>query len=583
MRFNRRRSDRSDSARSRLGSSLETLEGRTLLSQKGLAIFGQYAPSDLPVTNPITHLPTPYSVEHQLLSNPSPQNPLLGNEGKIVSGLDRAGDKWTITVHGPGTVIVTDTTPNDGSLDDNIDTIQLVGTNINTTYVTGNVVGSIFVQTNSTVDFNRLTDAKGVRSVILNGFSLSQTVAPAAGTPNNLNTGIFLNGGVRYLEFHDINAPIDTSTNDNAVNVIIGDPSTPLKVQPTIKLDSIINTVFDSTSSTVPTNGPITSPTVNIVVNGQIKGLDFISATSDTVPAADQFNFPTVATTGRTSVQAISINTLEVHGAATNFTASRASVPFQNGFSGLSKLKKAHFAGPTDAVGLDVNGAIGSLSFDKGISNTANLFLGTTADGAQIPATKYGVPADQTSYSGAGLIGGQVTATKIGQLKIGPSDVTTQSPSNPAFDQLFGTNTLTSVVQPGTAMANAVITTSGNIRHTKIVGNSISSEIKTGFHYPSYAAGLEGTRAASKIGKLKQTGSLLNSVTSATYRPFMNVYGTSADTRGPGKITGNLNGRLVSTGGTTALGNTGAGFFARTKNGYLPPPQASPRVNGVLK
>ncbi len=42
-----------------------------------------------------------------------------------------------ITVHGPGKVIVTDTTPNDGVLDDDINTIQLVGTSINSTYVTG--------------------------------------------------------------------------------------------------------------------------------------------------------------------------------------------------------------------------------------------------------------------------------------------------------------------------------------------------------------------------------------------------------------------------------------------------------------
>ena len=56
------------------------------------------------------------------------------NNGKIVSGTDREGDLWTITVHGPGRVIVTDTTPNDGVLNDDINTIQLVGTNLTTTF-----------------------------------------------------------------------------------------------------------------------------------------------------------------------------------------------------------------------------------------------------------------------------------------------------------------------------------------------------------------------------------------------------------------------------------------------------------------
>ena len=53
-----------------------------------------------------------------------------------------------ITVHGPGKVIVTDTTPNDGVLDDDINTIQLINTNPKTTYVTGNVIPSNMVQTN---------------------------------------------------------------------------------------------------------------------------------------------------------------------------------------------------------------------------------------------------------------------------------------------------------------------------------------------------------------------------------------------------------------------------------------------------
>ena len=39
----------------------------------------------------------------------------------------------------------------------------------------------------------------------------------------------------------------------------------------------------------------------------------------------------------------------------------------------------------------------------------------------------------------------------------------------------------------------------------------------------------------ARSGQLKQTGSLINSVISATYRPFKNVYGTSADTSRAGQ------------------------------------------------
>ena len=70
--------------------------------------------------------------------NPNnPNSPLYTNAGQDRLGHRPRRRPWTITVHGPGKVIVTDTTPNDGVLDDDINTIQLVGTNPNTTYVTG--------------------------------------------------------------------------------------------------------------------------------------------------------------------------------------------------------------------------------------------------------------------------------------------------------------------------------------------------------------------------------------------------------------------------------------------------------------
>ncbi|GAC1463968.1 MAG: hypothetical protein NVSMB9_02090 [Isosphaeraceae bacterium] len=579
MRFNRRQSD---SARNRLGSSLETLEGRVLLSRDTYRLFSQYAPGDLSVYNPITHEPSPYSVKHQLLSNPGTQNSLLGNEGKIVSGKNRQGDEWTITVHGPGTVIVTDTTPNDGSLNDSIDTIQLINTDINQTYVTGSVVGSFRVPTAGTVDFNRLIATTGVRSVILNGFNLNQTIAPLRG-PNNLNTGVYLLGGVRELSFHDILAPVDRATRDAAVNVVIGDPSTPLQVEPKIHVDHIFTTVFNSLTVGVPANVPVTTPSVNIIVNGGIRSLDFISTTQQTIAPSQQFQFSPVATTGRTAVQATSIYTLNVAGAATNFTASRSSAPFANGFSGLSRLHKAHFRGPTDAVGLDVNGPIDILQYDKGISNPTNLFLGTTSTGAQVPATSYGIPADQTSFAGAGLVGGQVTATRIGSLTVRPANTVYQIPSNPDFVQIFRQGNTAYIPRPGNALTNALIVSSGDIGRVHIKGDAVNSEIKSGFHYPSYAAGLEGTRAPSRISRLRHEGNLTNSVTSATYRPYLHYYGTPADQAGPGSIRGNFRGIVSNTRGITSLGNVGAGFYARSKRGgYLPPPVLPNRVNGIL-
>ena len=159
------------------------------------------------VTNPITHQRELFIGSESVNPN-NPNSPGFNNEGKVVTGTDRAGDKWTITVHGPGKVIVTDTTPNDGVLDDDINTIQLVGTSLKSTYVTGNVIASnrsanstgAIRPSNGTILFNQLIATSGVKSIELNGFDLSDQVTPAVTS----TTGIFLYGGVGVLSFDSI-------------------------------------------------------------------------------------------------------------------------------------------------------------------------------------------------------------------------------------------------------------------------------------------------------------------------------------------------------------------------------------------
>ncbi len=134
-----------------------------------------------------------------------------------MSGTDREGDQWTITVHGPGKVIVTDTTPNDGLLDDDINTIQIVGSSLTSTYVTGNVIASNRIPANfngsnpspsdGTILFNELIALSGVKSIELNGFDLSNQVTPAVTS----TTGVFLYGGVGVLSFDSIDQTENTA------------------------------------------------------------------------------------------------------------------------------------------------------------------------------------------------------------------------------------------------------------------------------------------------------------------------------------------------------------------------------------
>ena len=71
-----------------------------------------------------------------------------------------------------------------------------------------------------------------------------------------------------------------------------------------------------------------------------------------------------------------------------------------------------------------------------------------------------------------------------------------QTPQNPQYVQLREQGWPTYAVSPGYSLTNAVVTTSGSIGQVHIVGTQLNSEIKTGFDYSSYLAGLEGTRAS---------------------------------------------------------------------------------------
>ncbi len=568
MRFTRRRPARPEADRRRHVTQPESLESRVVLSSTQSSYLNPWIPSDLPVSNPVTHQPETLAVAH--LNPNNPNSPLYTNQGKIVSGTDRAGDLWTITVHGPGKVIVTDTTPNDGVLADDINTIQLVGTNPNTTYVTGEVRQSAITSgtTVGTIPFNELIATTGVRSIVLNGFTLTDQVNPAVSTP----TGIFLLGGVRVLSFNNILAELDQSVTTTPYQIVIGSGATPLRYSPSIYLNTIQDVVFDSTATTVPTT-PVTSPTVQFIINGTLQNFDVAAITQGPFNGAFQFEFPVVGTTGRTAIQAKAVNNINVHGSANNFTVSKAAQPFSFQASGVDYIRRASFGGVSDAVGLDVNGPIGRLSFKRGLGNPNGVFTGQTATGQLLPATTYGAPQKSTGYPASGYLGGVVSATHIRRLEVGPASQFVQTAHNPLYVQGREQGFPSYQASPGYALTNAVIATSGSIDNVAVNGSLQNTEIKTGFNYPSYVAGLQGTRAASRIGRLAVNGSLVSSDISATFIPANNHYNRRTGHAGPGFITGNVTGQALDTGGRTGLGNTGAGVFARHLQGRLPATQ----------
>jgi hypothetical protein len=568
MSVTRRRSDRPGLALRRGWSRLEELEGRQLLSGSN---YSYYNPDLLPNSVRPGNVPTPVllhpiGIGDQTLAS-------LGTEGKSVSGRDRNGNTYTITVYGPGEVIVSDVTPNDGVLDDDIATIQLVGTNPNTTHVIGQVVASDstltdqstptnslqeVVSSSGNVLFNQLISQNGVASIVLNGFVLTQTQTPLSGIPNSA-TGIFLPGGVRNLSFSGIMGLFDTSQAPAPIDVTIGDPNIPLRFKPTIRIDSIQNTVFNTTSST-PGTTPVTTPTVALIVNGTIHSLQLGYVSQATEPGAQQFFFPTVAATGRTSVQTKGIDNLVVSGDAINFTVSQTPQPYTSPTSGVAQIGSAIFGGNADALALDVAGRIGFLEFARGLGSPV---------GFNLTATQSGTPVNQYGYPANGLLGGLVTASSIGQIVAAPADVTMLTSNNPAniqslpgFTKYYG--------KAGKTLNFAAIATTGNIGSTNIVGDSTQSEVKTGYIIQSAIAGNPAIVGASRINKIRVRGDLVDTAISASYQPSATGYGTKGSVAGPGSITGTIDGNVYNVGNITALGNLGSGFFAKFKSPGLP-------------
>ena len=576
----RRRSGRPGQTRRKPGTGLEALEGRQLLTG---GLYNPYLPTAGDGFGGVVNTSTAsISVTHPIGGSTVAQQNSTNEAQKVVTGKDRSGNEYSITVKGPGSVIVTDITPNDGVLDDPIDTIQLLNTT-SRTVVIGQTVSSARVQTNGTVDFNHLIDTSPVGTVSLNGFTLTRDALPITATgveatANASEPEIYLPGGIKYLSFHDIDATYDASTELTPYQVIIGDPNTPLKVAPTIHLDSIFNTVTNSSLTSMVDGVPQTVPTVNIVVNGQLHDITYISSgASAPANGAASITNGLVSSTGRTAIQAKGVDHLKVVGSATNTTVSRTPQPFQHGFSGVDHIGTAEFGGTTDAVGLDVNGPIKHLRYLRGSGNPT---------GSSTAATAYGIPSGAYGYSAFGLEGGRVVASKIGRLTVGAAALDRTTPKDPDLIRSVTGHT-NYVTRPGNALTNTAIVTSGSIGRTTIIGNVQNSEIKAGASYSSYIAGLEATRAASRIGKLRLRGELNASDISASYNSGPDkIYGTADDVVGPGSITGNITGstNTNNSGAATTLGNTGSGFFARRKHGKLPLPAVPRRdANGVLK
>ena len=202
--------------------------------------------------------------------------------------------------------------PNDGVLDDNIATIQLIGTNPNTTHVIGQVVASHstrLARRRSTQPAGRRAERRGALQPAHRPagrrVDRPQRVHPDAdgharptAIPNS-GTGIFLSGGVRNLSFIGRRSASSTSRSRRRRSTSSSaTPTTRSGSSRTSGIDSITNTVFNSTVDDArrrpadDADGRHRSSTARSTASSSAR------SARRAEPAAEQFFFPIVGSTG---------------------------------------------------------------------------------------------------------------------------------------------------------------------------------------------------------------------------------------------------------------------------------------------
>ena len=400
----------------------------------------------------------------------------------------------------------------------------------------------------ATILFNELIASHGVKSIELNGFDLS---AAGHAAPSRTRPAIFLYGGVRnaLVQQHRCD---DRHVGQHRPRTRSSSVTRPRRSRCSRRsiVNNITNLVFDSTATTIPTT-PVTTPTVQFMINGAIRNFDIVSATTGDDPGRVPVRCsPSVGTTGRTAVQATAIDNLNVRGSAKNFTVSRSAEPFTSEASGLSHpaqgdVRRQRRRGGHRRQGHDRQAQVQARTGQSG-GRLHGHRCQTACSCRRRPTERH---PGSTGYPGGGPAGRTRSGPRrSSKLSVGPANVLTQTAQNPTSSSLTSRGIRRTPVSPGYSLTNAVDRHIGVDRQAqRRPAPSSTPRSRRASTTPRMSPGLEGTRGASRIARLERSGDLVNSVASASFRPANNHYSHGTGTAGNGQITGRGHGRTGST------------------------------------
>jgi len=335
-----------------------------------------------------------------------------------VSGTDADGDRWTLTLYGPGTINVVDPTGQaftkaNASTPDLIHTITVAGTVTHASRLVGRVDagpsgdGKVFfqnlnVQDNgafSQIDPNNVqrrgTSAQnGIALVDMPDFWLGRTSSTASTTSSDVHSGFFLAGGiaapggVNVLRFGGVDVtytpagatPLVNSAQKNEFVVNLG---LPIITGTSIIVDRVITDAGVSTSnnsSGTPTQ-TVNQQSVTFLVTGRLNlfQANQIDGNTATGLAPTQFD-PTADTPTAGGTYVVSqgsdvtgqIGYVRVGGSATNFTTFALATSIFSGSPGDTldpKVTNFMVGGETNNVMLIAPGGSRDVSFGLGMDN----------------------------------------------------------------------------------------------------------------------------------------------------------------------------------------------------------------------
>jgi hypothetical protein len=397
-----------------------------------------------------------------------------------VSGTDIDGDRWVLTLLGPGTINVVDknaiaftksneTTPN------LINTITVAGTNTSQSRLVGKVIkgangdGKVFFQNlNVTssgslpkIDANevdqRATLQVGIAAIDMPQFWLGHTDGTAPTLTSNIHTAakkagqIYVPDGVNALRFGGVDAtytpPGGTPlTSDGQNDEFVVNLGLPITTGTSIIVDRVVSAGQAATSSTTPA----TQKMVSFVVSGRLNLFQANEIDGDTTNIPSQFVASTATgQPGGTYVVSQgglvtgAIGDIRIGGDATNFTAFANSTALFAGADDNAtdpKISNFFIGGETQNVILVAPGGSRNVSFGRGM------------DTVQINSL-----AISSLQANRGAIGSDVTVTRsIGNMLIGGDVVDTNVQAGYQQNLASISNTPGSILSSGNGVFNGV-------------------------------------------------------------------------------------------------------------------------------